>query len=240
MKLCIISMSGGLDSTTLARKALDEGYHIQPINFIYNQKNSIEKLALKRLFRNYFNNFENINPPIEINLEEIFANFSKIRDNFTIKNKTGMEYYTPSRNLIFTVIASVIGETIAFYKDIDEISIAIGVHKHETYSKDYWDISPEFIYRLQHLLDLNDCIKINVYAPYVKKNKNQIVKDVLKYNIPYNLTWTCYSPTSELFPYHPLKPKRIYSSCKKCEACVEREKAAKNIIKDINDYYIIE
>ena len=44
-KLAIISLSGGLDSSTLALKALEEGYDIFTLGFKYGQKNSPELLA---------------------------------------------------------------------------------------------------------------------------------------------------------------------------------------------------
>ena len=66
-------------------------------------------------------------------------------------------------------------------KDIKSVALGLGIHKHsDVYARDYWDISPEFAYRLQNLLELNDVVEVELYAPYAHKYKKDIV---LTYNL---------------------------------------------------------
>jgi len=229
MKLLVISMSGGLDSTTLAIRALEKGFTILPINIKYKQKHMVEIEAFKDII-SYLNSRykDRVYEPISIDIEPLFDNivdiYSSMRDSGIIKKRTDLEYYTPSRNLLFSVISTFIGETIAYFKDIDSVYIGLGIHKHKEY-RNYWDITPEFAQKLQELLSLNDNIDIKLYTPYVDKYKKDIIEDVIKYSVPYKLTWTC---------YNPIKRDNTFYPCLECEACHERESMSP--ITDINQY----
>ena len=169
-------------------------------------------------------------------LGSIKYQYQEIRDSKKIEEKTELEYYTPFRNLVFSSFAAMIGEIICLTEDIDELFIGIGVHKHssESYKKDYWDITPEFVERLNKILELNDGLKCNIYAPYATKFKETIIKDAIELEVPYKLTWTCYNPSLD-----SINDIIIYRPCNKCEACLEREsQGIKAGVQDINDYSI--
>jgi len=240
-KLAIISMSGGLDSATLCAEALNQGYDVFVVNFNYNQKNFVEMKAFENLV-NYFQNNYISNGKIigvkKLNLKPLFDEFldvwAELRDNGEIKKDANHQFYTPSRNLLFSVISAVIGEIIALANDYDEVNVGIGIHKHSevAYGKhrDYWDITPEFAKRLQKLFKLNDVKNIKVFSPFVDKTKSDVVKRALELKVPYNLTWTCYNPNIK---------ENIATPCLKCEACIERELAGREAgLTDINNYFI--
>ena len=236
MKLAIISMSGGLDSATLCAEASHQGYDVYVINFNYNQKNIVEMKAFDNLIEIYKKKY-NIIGVKKLNLKPLFDEFldvwASLRDDNKIEEQSHHKFYTPSRNLLFSVISGVIGEIIAIDKNYNEVSIGIGIHKHseEAYGehKDYWDITPEFAKRLQNIFDLNDVIKVNIFAPFVNKTKAEVVKRGLELNIPFEKTWTCYDPITKGNKNVP---------CLKCEACIERELAGKKIGQNLNDYFI--
>ncbi len=235
MKICTISMSGGLDSSTLAYKAIEDGYIILPINIDYGQKNIIERQAFQNVLKEIQSKFPNdVLDEVDIDLTKVLESslevYQRLRDTQEVKDATDMEFYTPSRNLLFSTLAAVIGEIAAIASGITEIKIGLGIHKHETYTRDYWDISPEFVSRLNDLFKLNDCMAVEMYAPYAKKTKDEIVRDAIRLGVPYKLTWTCYSPILVADSYLP---------CHVCEACIERQKAGEKAgIKDINDYEV--
>jgi len=235
--LCVVSMSGGLDSTTLAFKALSEGYDILPININYGQKNIVEMKAFQNII-NFLNESQyqnNVLDPIVLDASEfikpVIEHWQKQRDEGTIKKSTDMEFYTPSRNLFFMSVASMIGEIIALDK-YDAIKVGLGIHKHQTYSRDYWDITPQFAKTFDALLSLNDCANIEIYAPYVNKYKSAIVSDAVgSLNVPWEYTWTCYNPIIE---------NDVARPCGICEACVERQQAGENAgVSNINSYSIV-
>lgn len=236
-KLCVVSMSGGLDSCTLAMRAIEEGYTVLPINIKYGQKNAVEQLAFKKLSAFFTKNFKDqFMDPIELDLESMLDTslslYQKIRDNKLVEKTTEMEFYTPSRNLVFSTLAAMIGEIAAMAGEKTEVLIGLGIHKHSEYDRDYWDITPKFVHRLNFLFELNDCMKVRMYAPYKGVYKSEIVKDAVRLGVPYEETWTCYDP---------LYARGIYEPCLECEACIERQAAGTEAgVDNINDYYQLE
>ena len=244
-KLLICSHSGGLDSSTLIAKAIAEGYTVQPVSFTYGQKNEIEKIAQFNVWSEYKERYrDRIRECIHLDIGYMLGSFKdqyqKIRDNGLVHEKTELEFYTPFRNLVFSSVCAMIGEIQALNEDFKEIGIAIGVHKHsnKSYKKDYWDITPEFVKRLNSIFELNDGLCVSVYAPYVDEFKEAIIRDALDLDVPYHLTWSCYSPEvteNEIDGtiYEEHRP------CLKCEACLEREsQGLEHEVYDINDYII--
>ena len=241
-ELTILSMSGGLDSATLCAEALDRGHDVFVLNFNYGQKNIVEMKAFKNLLNYYKNEYVSNGVIIghkQINLTSMFAEFTAIwqemRDN-NLKEKAHHQFYMPSRNLFFAVLSAVIGEIIALNKDYKVVNVGLGIHKHneKAYGKnhrDYWDITPEFAERLRSIFDLNDVVKVKVFAPFVDKTKADVVRRALELKVPYNLTWTCYNPSIK---------EGVAIPCLTCEACIERELAGKEAgVEDINNYHLI-
>ncbi len=233
-KLCVISMSGGLDSSTLAYKALSEGYSIIPINIDYGQTNVIERKAFTNILKEMQTKYGvRILDVVDIDLTQVLKSslemYQSIRDSGLVEEKTELEFYTPSRNLLFSTLATTIGEIAAIAAGVTEVRVGLGVHKHTEY-KNYWDISPEFVKRLNHLLELNDCMSVKMYAPYADSTKDEIVRDALKLGVPIHSTWTC---------YEPVKDDNVYKPCLKCEACIERQKAGDLAdYPNVNDYSV--
>lgn len=240
-KLCIISHSGGLDSTTLMAKALAEGYIVQPITFEYGQNHPIEITAQLLAWNELKErNPENLRTTINLSIGDLLGNvksqYQSIRDSRKIEEKTELEYYTPFRNLVFSSLAAMVGEIICLTEDITELKVGIGVHKHsaDSYKKDYWDITPEFVEKLQLLFKLNDGLNVEVYAPYASEFKEAIVRDAIDLDVPYKKTWTCYDPVKNVYG-----DTDTFTPCHKCEACLERQiQGMKAGVDDINDYEI--
>ena len=223
-RLVVVSMSGGLDSTTLCAKALSEGNTVLPVNFSYGQKNICEIIAQNNL-HDYFKSIygdkilETVNIDLTSSIKNSIQTWQERRDDGSLEAKTELGYYMPSRNLVFMAISAVIGEIIALDSNIEHISLGLGIHKHsDIYARDYWDISPEFAKRLTHLLELNDVVKVDVYAPYADVYKKGIIEDTIRLKVPYDMTWTCYNPIRDL-ESEDIK----YVPCLECEACKERE-----------------
>jgi 7-cyano-7-deazaguanine synthase len=164
-------------------------------------------------------------------METSLKTWQKLRDSGGVQDKTELEFYTPSRNLLFSVMAAMIGEIAAMANDLKEVRVGLGVHKHETY-KNYWDITPAFVKKLYELLELNDCVEISMYAPYKDFTKKEIIQDAIRLGLPYELTWTCYNPVVK-----ETINGVIYKPCLECEACHERQKSGEEVgVTDINDY----
>jgi 7-cyano-7-deazaguanine synthase len=241
--IAIISSSGGLDSTTLIYKVLNEtDWDIVLVSFDYGQVNEVELMAQKNIYE--FLKKSNFSKRILLRTELSIPVFKEVGlVNMQSITDADHDYYTPSRNLLFSTTVASFGEAIATKYGYDVVLLGMGLHKHteEAYGgkgrgevSQYWDITPEFAKRLQNVFDLNDQKRIEIYAPYVNSYKKNIIEDVVKYKVPYKETWTCYEPQKV-----EDNGRDIYSPCLKCEACMEREINAKGIIEDINDYQII-
>ena len=235
-KILIQTFSSGIDSTTTIYKAIkkDNFDLVIPINFTYGQKNVIETTNQKHLIemiQSELNTPKEINSILKrtkvlnvnnINIEKMFDDgmnlYGELRDSNIIKEKTGTEYYTPMRNLLFSTIGAMLGELAALGMNEEcEVYVGIGVHKHSNiYKKDYWDITPEFVNRLNSLFQLNDTMPLKLYAPYANNTKAELVSDSIRLGVPYLNTWTCYNPSIKDASAVP---------CLECEACREREKA---------------
>ena len=131
-KLCIVSHSGGLDSSTLMAKALAEGMVVQPITFNYGQTNIIEGMAQEKVWAIYKERYkDNIRQTIELDIGELLGSiksqYQSIRDSGKVEDKTELEFYTPFRNLVFSSLAAMVGEIVCFTEDIDELYVGIGV-----------------------------------------------------------------------------------------------------------------
>ena len=243
-KLAILSVSGGMDSAAVSLKALEAGYDIFVLNFDYGQKNVVEMKAYKNVINELLvvknkKGFKgNIIGEKTIDLKPMFDEFLSIwqdmRDNGKNEAEAYHQFYMPSRNLLFSVIAAVVGEIIALVKDYEDIKIGLGIHKHseDAYGKnhrDYWDITPEFGKRLNDLFALNDVKNVSLFAPFVNKVKSEVLKYLIENEFDYKKTWTCYNP----------RIGNKYEPCKVCEACKERELAGiANGITDVNNYSI--
>jgi len=241
-KLAVISMSGGLDSATLCAEALYQGYDVFVLNFNYNQKNFVEMQAFDNLVniyqKKYISNGKIIGVK-KLDLKPLFDEFldiwAQMRDSGSIEDKANHQFYTPSRNLLFSVISAVIGEIIALNNGYDEIKIGLGIHKHseEAYGehRDYWDITPEFARRLEALFYINDVKRVSLFSPFVNNTKDEVVKRALELQVPINETWTCYNPSIK---------EGVAVPCLECEACKEREIAERKAgIKNPNSYHLI-
>ena len=241
-ELVVISHSGGLDSSTLFLKALNEGHTVLPITYKYGQANFIENYAQVLVTENYKTKFPGqILDTMSIDFTEsigsVVDTFKKNRDNGKMEEHNDLKYYMPSRNLLFMATAAVIGEIIAIDESYDTIHLGLGIHQHsDIYARDYWDISEEFANRLQLLMQLNDNVKVDIYAPYKNFMKSKIVSDAIEMDVPLQLTWTCYEPRIVSSAHN-----NTYIPCQECEACQERQTQADNVQTglDINNYHIV-
>lgn len=238
MKLAVVSHSGGLDSTTLMGYMLEDGFTVLPLNINYGQENVIEMKAQNNVVDYYKKRYgeERVLDTLKLDLNPIINPVQKVIENFRkngFKNKelddANLNHYFPSRNMLFSSIAAVFAETIAYLEGLEETSICIGIHKHITYPP-YWDIKKDFADAVQDVFKLNKSMKVIVKTPFVDWYKSDIVKYMIDKMIPYELTWTCYEPKEE---------NGFFVPCKECHACVERENAGiENNINDINEYKI--
>ena len=201
----LISLSGGVDSTTLLAKLLSEGMEVTAIHFQYGSKhNPWEVKAVEDVTRHYGISFKEI--PLQGVMfgikSALMSGGEKIPEGH-YKAENMKATVVPGRNLIFGAILAAYAESMG----IEHVSLGVHAGDHDIYP----DCRPEFIRYLCHTVQLSSEKKVRVNALFLYKDKTQIVREGLALKVPYHLTRTCYSE-SEI-------------ACGKCGACCERREA---------------
>lgn len=212
-----LSLSGGLDSTTLLY-ILIKKYgveRVKTITFDFGQTHSIELEMVKRIINStgVYNNTIKLDFIAEINRD----NCSLISGS-TLKNKTQVENsgnpqissYVSHRNLIFTSIVA------SFAENQNCQHVMLGLQQGDLYS--YWDTSLDFVNSLNEVLSLNRKNSVQLVTPFVEMYKDEellmafSMSDELGYDILEN-TWTCYNGYKEEYNF---------KECSECSACADK------------------
>ncbi len=141
-KYAVLSLSGGMDSSTLLLHLLSEGYEVTALSFDYGQKHRVELERATELVK-YINN--NLNEDwnnwkyepvthqiIELNGLSQLLNSSLVEGGSDVPEghyaaENMKETVVPNRNKIFSSIIQAVALSIADKNDA-ECSIAMGIH----------------------------------------------------------------------------------------------------------------
>ena len=231
----VLSISGGLDSTSLLIHLLNKGYDkIHAISFYYGQKNELE---LNRLELNlkYLKSYKFDISHTYMNLSSFMSKFSSSLTSKSIYVPTGKtdenkmkSNFVPNRNAIFSSL--IYGYAVSLVKERDiHVDIGLGVHDgSHTIPPDSTRI---FFEKLEGAFKEGnvESDKINYYLPYVDGYKHLIVEDAIKCCDNLELdSETIFRNT--LSCYHPNEDG---DSCGECGACNDRMLAFSNLeVKD--------
>lgn len=202
----IISLSGGLDSTTCLAWAVDKGYNCYCVSFDYGQRHIREMKSAKAVARYYKT------PLYEIRLNFPWLKKSSLVDkNKKIPNKKYEEIlkgnipstYVPGRNLVFTSIL------ISYADAVKADAVILGPNAID-YSG-YPDCRPSFYKALSKAVRYGtEKGDIKIITPIINMSKKEIIKLAIKLKAPLHLSWSCY--------FGGEKP------CGKCDSCKLRAK----------------
>ena len=187
MKKAIVILSGGMDSTTVAYKAKNEGYDIVALHFNYGQRTQNKEL---QCFHSICDDLD-IKNRYAIDLDFFKQIGSALVDKSIEIPVGGLEdgipvTYVPFRNGIFLSIASAIAEKEGAK------TLMIGVVEED--SSGYPDCREDFINTMQKAINLGtkDETKIEIITPLIHLKKEDIVKEAIKEDVKLELTWSCY------------------------------------------------
>ena len=193
MKKAVCIISGGMDSTLASYMMKQKGYEIIGVHFNYGQLTEAKELEC----------FENICKSLHVKNKYILdmgfftqLGASALTDKSIEVPTSGLEdgipvTYVPFRNGIFLSMAAAIAE-----KEGAEV-ITIGVVEED--SSGYPDCKEEYIKAMQKAINLGTKPTTNIIIemPLVHLKKSQIVKEAIKYDVPLELTWSCYKDTQK-------------------------------------------
>lgn len=254
-KIALLSLSGGLDSTSLllhilAQQTYDKVY---TYSFKYGQNHSIElkkaQKTVKLLNKLLHRSEDNLIKHDVIELSSIFADCgssltsgSKLIPKGQDYNETNQQSTViPIRNVIFAGIlySKASGLITTFlngnHHDVS-IDIFTGVHSND--NAVYPDCRPESVQMAQQLFKLSDYNgeSINYKTPFVNFSKSEVLKDGItslenlglskQFKQIYKNTITCYAPNEK------------GESCGECASCKDRLEAFEDMgMKDPIKYY---
>ena len=138
-------------------------------------------------------------------------------DDLEKSTKSASSVWVPARNMVFTSIA------VSYAESIGAEKIIVGWDLEEATT--FPDNSKEFLETFNELIDVGSPEKIEIEAPLIDLNKEEIVKLGLDIGAPIELSYSCYKGRDK--------------QCGVCESCMRRKRAFKNVgIKDKMEYEI--
>jgi len=241
-KQAVLSLSGGMDSSTVLLHLLAHDYDVTAVAFDYGQKHKVELERAQQLVD--YINLSRINEP-NINFKVIkldglveLLNSNLVEGGEDVpeghyEEENMKETVVPNRNKMFSSIIQAVALSIANEKDCP-VEIAMGIHAGD--HAIYPDCRQEF-----RDADYNafiegnwDADKITYYTPYLKGDKFDILKDGevcckklgLDFDEVYKRTNTSYKPIKhyyrpETYAFNWYSDYKSASSVERIEAFIK-------------------
>ena len=206
-KLAAISLSGGIDSTSLLLHLAKRKYKIFALGINYGQKHNLE---IKKSSKN-ISYLKSKGLDITHEIIDLTDCSNLLSSSLTNKNKNVPEGFYEEKNMISTVVPNrnsifisiLYGWALSISKNYNkEITISLGVHSGD--HAIYPDCRIEFYEKIMESFKIGnwDSDKISLYLPYINFNKKEILKDALTstdflnldFNSIFKNTITSYAP----------------------------------------------
>jgi 7-cyano-7-deazaguanine synthase len=231
MKKAVLSISGGMDSSTLLLHLLANGYEVTALSFDYGQKHKVELERATSLVKYLNSKGQNVTHQI-IKLDGLqqLLNSALVEGGKDVpeghyEQDNMKETVVPNRNKIFSSIIQAVALSIATKGEKQEVHIALGIHAGD--HAIYPDCRQEFRDADMEAFKIGnwDSELVSFYTPYLKMNKFTILEDGLKCCEKLELDFDeVYSRTNT--SYKPIKVEEGYwVSDFKSAASVERIEA---------------
>ncbi|MCR5625277.1 MAG: 7-cyano-7-deazaguanine synthase QueC [Lachnospiraceae bacterium] len=215
MAKALVLSSGGVDSTTCLALAVDKygSENVIALSVSYGQKHSKELEASENVANHY--NVEHLSidlaPMFEFSNSSLLQHSDKdipeesYDEQLKKTNGSPVDTYIPFRNGLFISAAA----AIAISKECEVIYY--GAHSDDAAGNAYPDCSEAFNNAMNTAVYEGSGKSLKIVAPFIDKNKAEVVRIGKELNVPYELTWSCYEGGE--------KP------CGKCATCIDRKKA---------------
>ena len=212
-KPAVILLSGGLDSSTTAALARQQGFTLYALTVDYGQRHRFELQAARRVAQSLGVERHVV---LSVDLSQFGGSaltaaidVPKDRDAGAMSHGIPVTY-VPARNTVLLSLA------LAYAETVGAADIFLGVNAID-YSG-YPDCRPEYIAAFAALANLatkagvEGRLKFAIHAPLIRWTKAEIIRRGTDLGVNYSLTHSCYDPN----------PSGV--SCSHCDACLLRRK----------------
>ena len=227
----LVLSSGGVDSTTCVAMAVERfgSENVSTVSVYYGQKHSKE-LECAKAVADYYHvkHYEmDLSPVMAYSDCSLLEHSDKEIEHSSyaeqLEEKGGqgiVDTYVPFRNGL--MMSSAAALAMSLYPE-DKVHIYLGAHADDAAGNAYPDCSRDFTDTMGRAIELGTGGHVVVEAPLVNWNKAGVVKEGLRLNAPYILTWSCYEGGSK--------------ACGKCATCIDRLEAFRaNGVEDPIEY----
>lgn len=214
-KYAVLSLSGGMDSSTLLLHLLNEGYDCTCLSFDYDQKHKVELERATELVKyinsqctdtNCYNGCKVKHQIIKLDGLSQLLNSSLVEGGSEVPEghyaeENMKDTVVPNRNKIFSSIIQAVALSISNEKEA-ECVIALGVHSGD--HSIYPDCTEAFRNADEYAFKIGNWNSelVNYYTPYMEGNKFTILEDGVKcceslgldFDEVYKRTNTSYKP----------------------------------------------
>ena len=198
---CVVVLSGGPDSATVAYWANKQGFQLYPITFKYGQIAGKETESAQKIASALGTSTKIIDLSA---LKNIFGDVTSLCNTaIPLTSEFTSPIIVPFRNGIFLSAA------VAYAVSVGADKIFYGAQGSD--EPFYPDCRREFYQAFEKAARLGTCQEITIQAPFSDMSKSDVIKKGKELGVPFELTWSCYLD-GEIH-------------CGKCESCVNRKKA---------------
>jgi 7-cyano-7-deazaguanine synthase len=209
-RAAVVLLSGGLDSTTAAAMARQQGWALYALTVRYGQVHACEVDAARRVAASL-----QVARHVELDVDLAAFGGSALTGAAAIPKDRALDdaaipsTYVPARNTVLLSLA------LAWSEVLGAERIVIGVNALD-YSG-YPDCRPEYIAAFERLARLAtkagvEGQKIEIWAPLQQLSKAEIIRVGVSLGVDYGLTHSCYDPAPD------------GRSCGRCDSCRLRAK----------------
>jgi 7-cyano-7-deazaguanine synthase len=210
---CVVVLSGGPDSSTVAYWAKKEGYQIYPITFKYGQIAHKETEYAQKIAKSLNLTTKVVDLSV---LKTVFCDVAALcNKDIPLTSEFSQPIIVPFRNAIFLSVA------VSYAVCVGAKTIFYGAQGSD--EPFYTDCRREFYEAFERAAKLGTAEEITINAPFNGMTKSELIKKGAELGVPFELTWSCYLDGT--------------AHCGKCESCVNRKKAFKDSgVKDTTIY----
>lgn len=195
MKNAIVLCSGGIDSVTTSYyiKSLKRYKKLIVLFFNYKQRSLIpeknfSKCCAKKINGKFMEVRLDFINKISSSLINIKGQVNKI-NNLRDTKKESNKFYVPCRNTLFLTYALALAESMFIKKkEIYDIFVGFKCEGRESYP----DTTKKFVKKMNQLSRISCTYPFKIIAPFIKKDKEDIIKIGKNLDIDFNKTFSCY------------------------------------------------